>query len=316
MIFLLCYRVRSFIVDNKINICISCDDNYAKHAGVVAASILVNSNPDDELCFYILDGGIKDETKELFMKLKEIKNCEFNFVSVDENLFTDYKQVKSHAYITIASYYRLKLPTLLPNVDRVIYFDCDFVVNSSLKELFNVDMKDYALAGVRDINKKMLKKKPNYVNAGMLVMDLANMRKQNLEQKFLEWTKNNAEKIKTGDQEIINSVVDGNIKIVDDCWNVQSSNFTNRSSYTNNPKAIHFVAKKKPWHFGSFSYHRPLYFKYLQLTPWKLNETEYKHWTRDNQIASLIEYIKYRPLFMLRPRFYKALFHTYILRDK
>lgn len=104
----------------------------------------------------------------------------------------------------------------------------------------------------------------------------------------------------------------GKIMLVEDEWNVQSSNFTNRSSYTRTPKAIHFVAKKKPWHYASFSVHRPLYFKYLQLTPWKLSEKDLKHWTHDNQIASLIEYVKYRPLFLFRPRFYEALFETYI----
>ena len=147
----------------------------------------------------------------------------------------------------------------------------------------------------------------------MLVFDIDNMKKQNLEQKFLDWTVEHSDRIKLGDQEIINEVLKGQIHILADEWNVQSSNFINRSSYMKNPKAIHFVARRKPWHYASFSYHRPLYFKYLQMTPWKLSEEEYKHWTKDNQRDSIIAYLKYRPLFFLRPRFYKALFCTYIL---
>lgn len=168
------------------------------------------------------------------------------------------------------------------------------------------------MAGVSDIKKKMVKNNPTYVNAGMLVMDLDNMRKQNIEEKFLEWTKSHTDNIRTGDQEIINEVCRGNILVVEDEWNVQSSNFTNRSSYTNNPKIIHFTAKLKPWHYASFSYHRNLYFKYLQMTPWKLSPEELKHWTKDNQIASLIAYLKYRPFFLLRPKFYYALYKTYL----
>ena len=299
-------------MDDAINICLACDDGYAKYAGVVIASILANGNIDDSLNIYILDGGISEEHKTQILKLKDIKNCNINFVGIDEEMFSDYKKVKTHDYISLATYYRLKLPTILPNVSRIIYFDCDFVINSSLKELFNINMGESAIAGVLDINKKMVKKNPTYVNAGMLVLDLDNFKKQNLEQKFLDWTREHIATIKTGDQEIINEVLKGQIKIVPDEWNVQSSNFTNRSSYTKNPKAIHFVARKKPWHFASFSYHRPLYFKYLQLTPWKLSEQEYKHWTKDNQIASLIAYVKYRPLFLFRPRFYKAFYCTYI----
>ena len=297
---------------NNINVCISCDDNYSKYAGVVIASILSNASQNDSLSIYILDGGVSAKHKEDIFALKSIKNCEINFIDIDQSLFAEYTKIKTHSYVTVATYYRLKLSSLLPNVDRIIYFDCDMVVNSSLKDLFNIEMDECLIAGVKDINKRMLKKNPTYVNAGMLVFDLKNMRKDNTEDKFLAWTIQNVESIKVGDQTIINEVCKNKIKIVHDKWNVQSSNFTNRSNYTNKPCVVHFVAKKKPWHWASFSYHRDLYFKYLQLTPWKLSEEEYKKWTKDNQIASLIEYLKYRPTFFLRPRFYEALFKTYL----
>ena len=293
---------------------VACDDNYSKHAGVVIASILTNSTPNDDLHFYILDGGITDENINKINELKSIKNCKINFVSIDESLFTEYAKIKTHSYITIATYYRLKLPSLLPNVDRIIYFDCDMVVNTSLKDLFNTEMENCLIAGVKDLNKKMLKENPSYVNAGMLVFNLKNMRINNTENKFLSWTIQNIDTIKVGDQTIINEVCKGNIQIVDDKWNVQSSNFTNRSSYIKEPAVVHFVAKKKPWLWASFSFHRNMYFKYLQLTPWKLSNEEYKRWTKDNQWASIIEYLKYRPFFFLRPRFYEALIKTYFAR--
>ena len=303
------------MIDKNINVCVACDNNYSKYAGVVIASVLANSNEDENLSFYILDGGIEQSQKDKILELKSIKDCNIEFVNIDESLFDEYKKVKTHAYITLSTYYRLKLPTLLPNINRIIYFDCDFVVNSSLLDLFNTDLGVFPIAGVKDIDIKKVKINNSYVNAGMLVMDLANMRKLDLETKFLDWTREHINTIKCGDQEIINETCKGMIKIVDDEWNVQSSNFTNRSSYTHNPKGIHFVARKKPWHFASFSYHRDFYFKYLQLTPWKLSEEELKHWTIDNQKASIIEYLKYRPLFFLRPRFYKALYLTYIKKD-
>lgn len=298
---------------DRINVCLACDDNYSKYAGVVIASVLANSAQKDDLYFYILDGGIKEENKTKINELKSIKDCEINFVNVDESLFEEYKDIKTHAYITLPAYYRLKLASLLPEVDRIIYFDCDIVVNTSLKPLFNTDLGSCPFCGVKDINKRKLKKNPGYINSGVLVMDLKNIREQNVEEELLNWTKEHFDSIKTGDQEIINEALKGRIKIVSDKWNVQSSNFTNRSSYIKEPCVVHFVAKKKPWHWASFSYHRDLYFKYLQLTPWKLSEEEYTHWTKDNQKASLIEYFKYRPTFFLRPRFYEALIKTYLI---
>ena len=294
-----------------INVCLASDDNYSKYAGVVIASILANANSTDKLNFYILDGGISKENRQRILELKSIKDCEINFITIYEGLFEEYKKVKTHEYITLVTYYRLKLASILTNISKVIYLDCDVVVESSLKDLYNKELGDYPLAGVLDISLKSVKKNPTYVNVGMLLMNLESIRKQNIETKFVQWTNEHFEKIKTGDQEIINEVCRGNILIIEDEWNVQSSNFTNRSSYTNNPKIIHFTSKRKPWHYASFSFHRDLYFKYLQLTPWKLSEKELNHWTKDNQKASIISYLKYRPLFFLRPRFYKALFYTY-----
>ena len=245
--------------------------------------------------------------------LKSIKDCEIIFVPVDEALYEEYKKVGTLEHISFATYYRLKLPSMLPNVSRIIYLDCDMAVLTSLEDLFYAYIGEKCIAGCEDIGaQKIFTKYKNYVNAGMLLFDLDKMRKENIEQKFLDYTAANIGNLKHSDQDIINYSCKEHIYILDEKWNVQSSNFTNRSSYTNEPKIVHFIAKRKPWKWGSFSYHRDLYFKYLQMTPWKLSEEEYKHWTKDNQIASLIEYVKYRPLFFLRPRFYIALYCAYI----
>lgn len=295
-----------------INVGLACDENYSKYAGVVIASVLANASDSDELCFYILTDGLSEEKQSEILKLKEIKNCEINFITLDEQLFDAYKNIKTHSYLPLNAYFRLKLSNILPNVEKIIYLDCDVVVNKSLKELYDAELGENILGGVLDINKRMLKKNTSYVNSGMLVMDLKKIREQNIEDEFLDWTQKHIDTIKMGDQEIINEVLKGKIKILDDRWNVQSSNFTNRSSYTGNPWIIHFVSKRKPWHFGSFSYHKSYYFKYLQLTPWALSEDEKKYWYDKNKSASFWGYLKYRPFFMFRPLFYKALFYTYI----
>ena len=304
---------QGFSMKNKINVCISCDNNYAKHAAVVMASALANAKEEDNLAFYILDGGITQESKEKMEQLKSVKDCEINFVTIDDELFEDYKKVKTHSYISLPTFYRLKLPTLLPNLDKIIYFDCDFAICTSLEELFNVEIGKNIIAGVHDTDEKKVKENPTYINAGMIVFDLKRMREENTEAAFLKWTQENIQTIKLGDQEIINEVLKGQIEIIDPTWNVQSSNFINRSNYTRHPKAIHLLAK--PWKFARACYHKKVYFDYLQLTPWKLNEKEYKHWTTHNQILSIFRYFRKRPFFWLRPNFYVAFYYTYIKKE-
>lgn len=298
--------------NKDINVCISCDNNYAKYAGIVITSVLANASDDDSLSFYILDGGIDNENIEKILSLKKIKECNINFIQIDESIFEDFKKLTTHKYISVAAYFRLKLPSLLPNIDKIIYFDCDVIVNTSLRNLYNTVMNDCPIAGVVDIKKKIVRVNPGYVNSGVLVMDLNKMRELSLENKFYEYAKQNFEHIKCGDQEVINAVCKGDIKILDNKWNVQISNFTNRSDYMKNPYIVHFVSKNKPWQFGSYSYKKELFFTYLQKSPWKIDKKEYIKQRYIGEIVSWLRYLKYRPLFMFRPKFYYALYKTYM----
>lgn len=304
-----------------INVCLSTDNNYSKYAGVVIASILLNAKSEDTLHFYVLDGGIEQENKEKILSLKNIKNCEITFVHIDENLFEVYKNIGTHAYISLSACYRLKLSSLLPNIDKVLYLDCDVIVNSDLNDLFSEDISEYYAAGVRDIATKSsgytpkLKDGNIYFNSGVLLFNLDKIRQDNIEEKLEQYTKENIKTIRVGDQEIINIVCQGKIKQINSEWNVQTSNFVNRSDYTKSPKIVHYIGRQKPWIFGSMNYWKGLYFSALQKTPWAIPQEENFKWTQINQIFSLLNYFKYRPLFMLRPRFYKAVYKTYIANE-
>lgn len=298
----------------KINVCISCDENYAKYASVVIASILYNAQDEDLLHFYVLDGDISSESKSKILSLTKIKPCEIDFIKVDETKLEIYKQINTHEYITLPTYYRLILSELLPDVDKIIYLDCDTVVNTSLKDLFETDLAENIIAGVLDARVKHKKKWKNskYINAGMVVFDLDKIRKEDIEQKFVQFTKNNPEKIETGDQDIINYTLEGRIKILPDEWNVQVSGFASRTSFTKRPKIIHYIGYYKPWVFGSCTFFKDLYFKYLQLTPWALTEEQQKHWYDENKKASRKNFWKKRPLCFLNPKYWYAFYCSYI----
>ena len=301
----------------KINICLSSDDNYSKYLGVVIASILSNTNSND-IAFYILDGGISEENKNKIKSLISLRECSIIFVSVDESLFDVYKSIKTHSYISLSACYILKLASLLPNCKKILYLDCDTIVNTEILELYNINIKNYYIAGVRDIATKHrgyippIKAGNFYINSGVVLFNLDKIRECNIEEKFEKYTKENIESIRVGDQEIINMVCQGMIKELDSEWNVQSSNFVNRSDYTNTLKIVHYIGKQKPWYFASMNYWKDLYFDNLQKTPWKLSKKDEIKFRLYGQIFSILRYIKHRPLFFLRPRFYKAIYMTYL----
>ena len=65
----------------RFNICLSCDNNYVKYAGVVIASILLNSEKDESFVFYILEQNISEDNKKKLLELKKIKDCEINIIT-------------------------------------------------------------------------------------------------------------------------------------------------------------------------------------------------------------------------------------------
>ncbi len=304
----------------NINVCISCDNNYSIYAGVVIASILANAMESDVLHFYILDGNIDSENKAKILSLKSIKDCEITFVPVKEDDFNLYRDIVTHDYVSIATYYRLRLGALLPDVDKIIYLDCDTVVNTSLAELYDTNLENHYIAGVLDARVKHKKKwaNTNYINGGVLVIDLKKVRNDDIEEKYYEYTKNNPDVIKTGDQDIINFVLKDKIKILSDEWNVQISNFNNRTSYTRHPKIIHYIGRQKPWLFGAVTFFKSCYFKNLQLTPWAIPADDSKEnfkWKFLNPLYTGWRFFKNRPLFFIRPKFWRAFYYTFIKKS-
>ena len=133
-----------------------------------------------------------------------------------------------------------------------------------------------------------------------------------IEDKFVEYTKQNTKTIETGDQDVINFVLKDKIQILPDDWNVQVSGFASRTSFTNKPKLIHYIGCDKPWVFASITFFKDLYFKNLQLTPWALTEEEKQKWIIENKKASRKKFWKKRPLCFLHPKYLYAFYCSYI----
>lgn len=242
-----------------INICYSSDKNYAKYLSLSLAAVLLSKNPEDNLHFYILDGGIRPEDKEKILSLKKLAPCEITFVPVDTGKFNSCPMHNSKR-LTIASYYRLVISDILPEVEKIIYLDCDMEIKHSLAPLFNTEISQNPLAMVEDIASEKHKKRLNldeYFNAGMLLMNLDYLREAAFSKKIFDWINVHQEKLKLHDQDVLNLYFAGKIKKLDKKWNFQCKEL---SAVKTLPEAciIHYVARdKRDFVYNSF----PLFLK-------------------------------------------------------
>ena len=70
-----------------LNICLACDDNYAKYAGVVIASVLLNSKEDESFVFNIIAYHLSEENIYNFLALRKLKKFEIKIITPTEDFF-------------------------------------------------------------------------------------------------------------------------------------------------------------------------------------------------------------------------------------
>ncbi len=135
---------------------------------------------------------IKDEQIEFLDRVVKSKNSENRVIKVDvtEIYEKEFKNcVNEDAYCTPYTLLRL-LADLVPNIpDKLLYLDIDMMAGGDISELYNTDIEDYEYAAVREkYGSKLIR--PDYINAGMLLLNMKKIK----ETKLLEKAR---EKIKT-----------------------------------------------------------------------------------------------------------------------
>ena len=191
-----------------------------------------------------------------------------------------------HGHVTHATYYRVFLPALLAaEYDRLLYLDTDIYVHSApIFGLLSLDMGGNAIAGVHDLwtcfmdtgpavieRRDALSKPDNkYVNAGVLLIDVAAYAEREIERKAVAAIV--AGKVQLGDQSAINRALDGDWLPLSPAFNTTGLHWQSFSRKVLEPVIVHFAGSAKPWHGPRFAADHPArgdMERYLVTTPWK-----------------------------------------------
>lgn len=166
----------------QINVAFGASEDWLKHAAVTATSVLKNSSPADSYKFYIMSDCFLQGDKELFLKLKNLREAEFVFIEMDGSYF----EGAIHDPNGVSPLYRLRLPSLT-NEDKILYMDSDLIALKNIAELYSTDVSDYYYAGVEDKYSSLmqdrigLKREETYFFSGVLLMNLKRFREEKTE---------------------------------------------------------------------------------------------------------------------------------------
>ena len=203
---------------NIIPIVFAFDHNLVKPACICLSSLLMNAKQDTFYDIFILQ-SINDKLNDTELNKIPLffKNCKITYRDVDET-FDRAFEIRG---ITTPAYYRLLIPDLIPEYDKIVYSDVDVIFRSDLFEIFSsTELDDFYIAGVNSLSflvkdydkyfrENIHLKSEKVIYSGNLIFNSKKIREDNLIPKFKEQAKND---YMFQDMDVLNIVCENRIK--------------------------------------------------------------------------------------------------------
>ena len=247
--------------------------SYARHAGATMVSIFANTSAS--VCIHILhDDTLIQDNRDHLRKIANEYQQDIQFHQVKlTNMLLSLQCGK----LTQGTLFRLLVPNILRE-RRIIYLDCDVIVDLDIEELWRISVTGYPLAAVLDgtlhggiscweekdisIIKRNGIKLEKYFNAGVLFLNLEYLREHhNLVQEASHFLATHESVYM--DQDALNFIFQQKFLQLDDVFN----SMTMIKGTCNGNGRIWHWAGQKPWN-GFTGMIDILYWHYLSLTPW------------------------------------------------
>lgn len=275
--------------DETIQIVICVDDNYLIPTVALLNSICETNSGTCFMFHIVTSQAFEAHNKDLLSETIVRNGAKGHIYSFDNQTADELPVMKLHQpkHITVSAYYRLFLSRILPDViDKVIYLDCDIIVNSSIKELWNIDISEYAVGVVPDMDEgnlniyRRLKYAPSYgyFNSGVLLVNLKYWREHDLLNSFLQFWRDYPERVVYHDQDILNCVLKDHKQLLPIKFNVQTPALYKSVNISweydveleealRSPVIIHYTTCDKPWIRDCQHPWKGLFYKYLRGLP-------------------------------------------------
>ncbi|MDD3288182.1 MAG: glycosyltransferase [Alphaproteobacteria bacterium] len=245
-----------------VRVVLCADDGFLKQASVALASLLCSMTSKIEV-YLITTMGEANIAR--ISAVAEHFGCALKVIAVDREREEKLPASTMWGKNSTAPYWRLWLPDYLPELDRVIYLDCDLIVRRDLMELWSFDLGTQFVAACRDpigfdVPGLAQDCGGDYFNTGVLLINLAQWRKEQISAKALavaaDFEAQNYS-YQFHEQSPLNKAINGRWTVISPTWNY-NDDICNKAAYFNldandlaqiseDPAIYHFRTNKKPW---------------------------------------------------------------------
>jgi lipopolysaccharide biosynthesis glycosyltransferase len=255
---------------NYINVSYGFDGNYHYIAHVSMKSIMLSQDKTTFINFYMLVSNLNEEQREVINRIGlEHENCKIIYIDMGDQFKELYIPKNEMAVWSIANFYRVKLQDLLPNEHKIIYLDTDTLIYKDLTKLYNYDITGKYYVGMPEYKDiyyflQYKEKFKNFINTGVILCNLDELRKLNFSEKFAEFFKKYNKKVKFPVNDATNIIThekngyfEPEYVIIGFCNEEEIHKYYKRMSLKinvaevikayNDPYVYHLITKVKPW---------------------------------------------------------------------
>ncbi len=244
---------------------------------------ILNNNKDLNIHVYI----VSDEKSEKFYKHMndfELEEAGFsiNHLNFEKKNFPEFNTPK---HFSDATYYRLFLDDILPSeVKKALYIDCDTIIRRDISTIRDVDLDGNIIAGVPHVKREGYKYDlpitADYINTGVLLIDIDAWREEEIGKECLTYIKENQTGFRLPIQNTINTVLQNNIQLIDPEYNYTydwSKQLLSGGGQID-PRIVHFTTHRKPWKYHHSPEYGDEYIRYLDRSPFKAEYNDKKNY--------------------------------------
>jgi lipopolysaccharide biosynthesis glycosyltransferase len=265
---------------------------YDAHSAAMLRSVALHSGSNETHFHYLHGVDFPRSSASRLAQMSHALGAEITFHEITPDRVAGLPVVSQ---FTAAMWYRIFLPDLLPDVERILYLDVDTIVVDSLDPLWDLDLRGRYLGAVTNVFQPNHVHRPAtlglagpevYFNSGVLLLNLEEMRREGSTAALLEYASARGAELEWPDQDALNVVLGRRRLALHPRWNFMNSMAFDSSAEVfgrtaleeaqRRPAIRHFEGPgaNKPWHAGCRAEGRELYLEHRRQTPWPRMELE------------------------------------------
>ena len=282
-----------------MNICFVVNKNYIGQLKVAIKSLFETNK--ENINIYLLENDLTETDQVDLTRYVDSFGSNIVYVKMSDEYFKGLPRMGYDKSYT--AYFKIMIPYVLNNLDKVLYLDCDLLVRKNLSDLYSRDTNNFISASLdikmnknkKDHIKNICGLDTKYFNSGVILFDFKYSNDIVPQKEMIDYILSNKDVIKYHDQDILNHFYYDSFDEIDECYNSHTIYYSVKELFSNKRLKRAYIVHYANWKPWNSNYIGKAYKMYLK---------EYNSIKKNENL----NYLKRRNIFSMLKLIFKYIF--------